>query len=178
MATAKKVKIVENMQETFSKCTIGIMTDYRGLTTAELNSLRRKLREVKVEYKVVKNTLALIAAKNAGMEHTADSFKGPMAIAFGYGEIPDAAKSLTEFIRSTKSSLKIQGGFLTDRALTTKEIETLAKLPSKTVLISQVMAGIQSPIYGLVNVLAAPIRGIMGVLQARIQQMEGNENGR
>ena len=141
MATEKKVKIVEGLQEILSKCSIGIMTDYRGLTTAELNALRRKLREAKVEYKVVKNTLALIAAKNAGMEHTADSFKGPMAVAFGYGEIPDAAKALTEYIRSTKSTMSIKGGFLTDRVLTPKEIEALAKLPSKAVLISQVMAG-------------------------------------
>jgi large subunit ribosomal protein L10 len=173
MAKEKKVKIVEDLQETFSKCNIGIMTDYRGLTTAQLNALRRKLREAKVEYKVVKNTLASIAAKNSGLEHTSDSFKGPMAVAFGYGEISDAAKVLTEFVRSTKSSMKIQGGFLTDRVLTAKEIETLARLPSRAVLISQVMAGMQSPIYRLVSVLAAPIRGIMGVLQARIQQMEG-----
>jgi large subunit ribosomal protein L10 len=96
-----------------------------------------------------------------------------MAVAFGYGEIPDAAKALTEFIRSTKSNLGIKGGFLTDRVLSSKDIETLARLPSRAVLISQVMAGIQSPIYGLVNVLAGPIRGMMGVLQARIQQMEG-----
>jgi large subunit ribosomal protein L10 len=173
MATEKKEKIVEALQETFSRCSIGIMTDYRGLTTAELNNLRRKLREAKVEYKVVKNTLAVIAAKNAGLEHASDSFKGPMAVAFGYGEISDAAKALTEYIRSSKSTLKIQGGFLTDMVLTSKQIESLAKLPSKAVLISQVMAGIQSPIYGLVNVLAGPIRGMMGVLQARIQQMEG-----
>jgi large subunit ribosomal protein L10 len=173
MAKEKKVKIVEDLQETFSKCSIGIMTDYRGLTTTEINNLRRKLREAKVEYTVVKNTLALIAAKNAGMEQTADSFKGPMAVAFGYGEIQDAAKALTEFIRSSKSAMKIKGGFLTDRVLTTNEIATLARLPSKAVLISQVIAGIQSPISGLVNVLSAPIRGVMGVLQARIQQMEG-----
>jgi large subunit ribosomal protein L10 len=96
-----------------------------------------------------------------------------MAVAFGYGEITDAAKVLTDFIRSTKSNLKIQGGFLTDRVLTAKDIETLAKLPSKSMLISQVMAGIQSPIYGIVNVLAAPMRGLAQVLQGRIQQMEG-----
>jgi large subunit ribosomal protein L10 len=96
-----------------------------------------------------------------------------MAVALGYGDMSEAAKALTEYIRSTKSILSIKGGFLTDRVLTAKEIETLAKLPSKAVLISQVMAGIQSPIYGLVNVLAAPLRGMMGVLQARIQQMEG-----
>ena len=173
MAKEKKVKIVEDLQETFSKASIGIMTDYRGMTTAELNALRRKLREAKVEYKVVKNTLALIAAKNAGLEHTSDSFKGPMAVAFGYGEITDAAKVLTEHIRGSKSAMKIQGGFLADRVLTVKEIDTLAKLPPRAVLISQVMAGIQSPVYGLVNVLAAPLRGMMQVLQGRIKQMEG-----
>jgi large subunit ribosomal protein L10 len=173
MPKEKKVKIVEDLQETFSKCSIGIMTDYRGVTTADLNALRKKLRDAKVEYKVVKNTLALIAAKNAGLEHTAESFKGPMAVAFGFGEIPDAAKALTEFIRTSKSNMKIQGGFLSDRILTAKEIENLAKLPSKAVLISMVMAGMQSPIYGFVNVMAAPIRGLMQVLQGRIQQMEG-----
>jgi large subunit ribosomal protein L10 len=173
MATEKKVKIVEDLQGTFSKCSIGIMTDYRGMTTAELNDLRRKLRPAKVDYRVMKNTLALIAAKNAGLEHTAGAFKGPMAVAFGYGEIQDAARALTEYIRGSKSNMKIQGGFLTDRILTSAEVQTLAKLPSKSVLISQVMAGMQSPIYGLVNVLAAPIRGMMQVLQGRIQQMEG-----
>jgi large subunit ribosomal protein L10 len=173
MPTAKKVQIVEELQGNFTRCNIGIMTDYRGLTTAELNDLRHKLREAKVEYKVVKNTLALIASGNAGLEHIADSFKGPMAVAFGYGEMADAAKVLTEYIRSNKSIMTVKGGFLADRVLTADDVETLARLPSKAVLISQVMAGIQSPISGLVNVLAAPVRGLMQVLQGRIQQMEG-----
>jgi large subunit ribosomal protein L10 len=173
MPTAKKVQIVEELQENFSRCNIGIMTDYRGLTTAELNDLRHILREAKVEYKVVKNTLALRASGNAGREHIADFFKGPMAVAFGYGEMADAAKVLTEYIRNNKSVMNIRGGFLVDRVLTADDVETLARLPSKAVLISQVMAGIQSPISGLVNVLAAPVRGLMQVLQGRIQQMEG-----
>jgi large subunit ribosomal protein L10 len=173
MPTEKKRQIIEELQETFSRASIGILTDYRGLTTAELNDLRRKFREVKVEYKIVKNTLALIAAKNAGLEHTADAFHGPMAVAFGYGEIPDAAKVLTEHIRGTKSNMSIKGGFLVDRMLSADDVETLARLPSRAVLISQVMAGIQSPISGLVNVLAAPIRGMMQVLRGRIKQMEG-----
>lgn len=172
MPTEKKVKIVESLQKTFSRCSIGIMTEYRGLTTAELNELRRKLREAKVDYKVVKNTLALIAIKNAGLEHAAGLFKGPAAVVCGYGEAPDTARVLTEYIRIAKSTLSIKGGFLADRALTSKDIETLAKLPSKKILLSQVIAGIQSPITGLVNVLAAPLRGVMGVLQARMKQME------
>ena len=173
MATEKKVQIVENLQEVFSKCSIGILTDYRGLTTAELNDLRRKLRESGIEYRVVKNSLAQFAAKKAGMDELAGSFEGPVAVAFSYGEIPEAAKVLAEYIRTTKSILSIKGGFVEDRLLSSGDVETLATLPSREVLIGQVMAGIQSPIVGLVSVLAAPIRGVMGALQARIQQLEG-----
>jgi large subunit ribosomal protein L10 len=173
MPKEKKIQIVEELEETFAKSNIGIMTDYRGLTTAELNVLRRKLRETDVEFKVVKNTLALIAAKNTGLEHVADSFTGPMAIAFGFGEMTAAARALTEYIHANKSVLKVRGGFLADRVLTSDDVDTLAALPTREVLISQVLAGMQAPVSGLVNVLAAPIRGMMQVLQGRIQQMEG-----
>jgi large subunit ribosomal protein L10 len=173
MATEKKEKMVASLQDVLSRCSLGILTDYRGLTTAELNNLRRKLRESGIEYRVVKNSLARIAARQAGLDELAGSFEGPMAVAFDYGESLVAAKILADYIRTTKSILNIRGGFLGERVLIPSEVETLARLPSKQVLISQVMAGIQSPIYGLVNVLAAPIRGIMGVLQARITQLEG-----
>jgi large subunit ribosomal protein L10 len=173
MATDKKVKIVASLQETFSRSRVGVFTDYRGLTTTELNELRGKLRESGIEYKVVKNSLAQLAVKNAGMGDLAGAFTGPLAVAFDFSDSPIVAKVLAEYIRATKLVLGIKGGFLGERALTPPEVETLARLPSKPVLISQVMAGMQSPIYGLVNVLAGPIRGIMGVLQARIKQLEG-----
>jgi len=173
MATEKKVQIVESLQETFSRCRAGVLTDYRGLTTTALNELRRKLRESGIEYRVVKNSLAQLAVKQVGKENLAGAFAGPMAVAFDFSDSPVVAKVLSDYLRATKSSMSIKGGFLADRVLTPKEVETLAKLPSKQVLISQVIAGIQSPIYGLVNVLAGPIRGIMGVLQARIKQLEG-----
>jgi large subunit ribosomal protein L10 len=173
MPTEKKVQIVENLQETFSRCSIGILTDYRGLKTSELTDMRRKLRELGIEYRVVKNSLAQFAAKKAGMDELVGSFKGPVAVVFGYGEILDTARALADYIRTTKSTLSIKGGFLEDRLLSSRDVDTLATLPTREVLISQVMAGIQSPIVGLVNVLSAPIRGVMGVLQARIQQLEG-----
>jgi large subunit ribosomal protein L10 len=173
MATEKKARIVESLQETFSRCRAGVLTDYRGLTTAELNELRRKFREAGIEYRVVKNSLAQLAVKQVGMADLAGALTGPMAIAFDFSDSPVVAKVIADYLRATKSTLSIKGGFLGDRVLTLKEVETLARLPSKQVLISQVMAGMQSPIYGLVNVLAGPIRGIMGVLQARIKQLEG-----
>jgi large subunit ribosomal protein L10 len=173
MPTENKVQIVESLYETFSRCRIGILTDYRGLKTSELTAMRRRLRELGIEYRVVKNSLAQFAARKAGMDELVGSFEGPVAIAFGYGEIPEAAKALAEYIRTTKSALSIKGGFLEDGVLSPRDVDALATLPPREVLISQVIAGIQSPIAGLVNVLSAPIRGVMGVLQARIQQLEG-----
>ncbi|OGO33196.1 MAG: 50S ribosomal protein L10 [Chloroflexi bacterium RBG_16_56_11] len=173
MATEKKVKIVEKLQETFSKSRVGIITDYRGLTTSELNEIRRKLREARVEYRVVKNSLARMAAKNAGLEHAAATFTGPVAVALGYGEEPPVARILTDYIRTSKSTLTIKGGFLPGRTLSPKDVEALAKLPSRERLLVQVLTRMKSPVYGLVYVLAGPLRGLTGVLQARIKQMEG-----
>jgi large subunit ribosomal protein L10 len=174
MPTEKKEKAVEALREVLSKCNIAILTDYRGMKTPELNELRRKLREAEAEYMVVKNSLAQIAARNAGMENLDAMFEGPVAVALGYGDATKTAKTIADYIRTSKSVLNIKGGFLEDRLLSAAEMDALARLPSREVLLARVFAGMQSPIYGLVNVLAGPIRGIMGVLQARIQQLEGN----
>lgn len=173
MPTEKKVNLVESLQELFERCSIGILTDYRGLTTSELSDLRRKLREAGVEYRVVKNSLAQIAFRQYGQEAMADLFNGPVAVALGYGEVPETAKVLTEYITANKSTLEVKSGFYGDTVLSAKDIESLAKLPTKEVLIAQVIGGIQSPITGLVSVLAGPVRNMMGVLQARITQLEG-----
>ena len=173
MAREKKAQVIDELREVFSKCNISILTDYRGLTAAVINDLRRKLRESGVEYRVVKNTLARFAAERAGRSELADLFEGPIAVASGYSEITEPARVLTEFIRNSRLELGIKGGFLSDRLLTPGDVATLSTLPSREILISQVMAGIQSPIVSLVGVLANPIRGIQGVLQARMKQLEG-----
>ena len=173
MSKEKKAQIIDSLQAVFAKCSTGVMTDYRGLSTAQVDELRRKLRASGIDYKVVKNTLAELAAKKAGMTEVSGAFEGPVAIAFGYGEISEPARVLVDYIRTSKSILSIKGGFLGNRLLTSGNVETLATLPTREVLISQVMAGIQSPIVALVSVLAAPIRGVMGVLQARMKQLEG-----
>ena len=173
MPTEKKVNVVADLQDVFDKCSIGILTDYRGLSTGELSVLRRKLREAGVEYRVVKNSLAQIAFRQAGQEAMAALFIGPVAVAIGYGEVPDTARAVTEYISANKSTLEVRSGFYGDTVLTKKDIENLAKLPPREILLAQVIGGIQAPISGLVNVLAGPIRNVMGVLQARITQLEG-----
>jgi len=100
-------------------------------------------------------------------------FQGPVAIAFGYDEITEPAKVLTDYIQSSKASIDIKGGFLADRLLTLEDVQTLATLPSREVLLARVLAGMQCPIVALVSVLNSPVRGIIGVIQARIQQLGG-----
>ena len=173
MSREKKTQIIDSLQQVFSRCSIGILTDYRGLSATEMTDLRRRLRELKIEYRVVKNTLARFAAQRAGREELLSFFEGPVAIAFGYGNITEPAKALADYIETSKASMSIKGGFLPDRLLTSADVTTLSTLPSREVLLARVLGGMQSPISALVSQLTAPMRGIIAVLQARIQQLEG-----
>jgi large subunit ribosomal protein L10 len=174
MPTEKKAKTIEELRESLAKSSIIILTDYRGLTTPELTSLRRKLREASTEFKVVKNTLARLAATKAGKEMLVKSLVGPIAIAFGQGDIIASAKALTGYISDTKGNLAIKGGFLGTRLITAEEVITLATLPSREVLVARALGQMKSPLARLLGSLTAPMRGVIGVLQSRIKQLEVN----
>ena len=170
----KKTQVIESLQRSFSECSIGILTDYRGLSTLEMTSLRRTLRGAGVSYRVVKNTMARFAAQRIDREDMVGIFEGPVAITSSSGDdITQPAKILTDYINTEKVSLSIRGGFSGYRVLTPEDVTTLSKLPPREVLLAKILGGMQAPIYGLVNCLAAPIRGLTMVLQARIQQLEG-----
>lgn len=173
MSREKKAQIIDELLEVFSKCSISIFTDYRGLSTAEITDLRRTLKKSDVEYRVVKNTLARFAAERAGKNELITLFEGPVAIAFSYGDVVEPARVLADYIRASKASLSIKGGFFGDRVLTSDDVKTLATLPSKEILLARILAGMQSPVVALVSSLVSPVRGIMGVLQARMKQLEG-----
>jgi len=168
----KKTQTIESLLEAFSKSNISILTDYRGLTTSEMTELRRKLQKSSSEYRVVKNTLAQFAAARAGKDDLVSSFVGPIAIAFGYGEVAAPAKVLASYIRDSNANLSIKGGFLEDRLLTSEEVMTLSILPSREILLARVLGQMESPISALLGCLTTPIRGMIGVLQAQIKQLE------
>jgi len=168
----EKAKIIDGLEEEFNKCTIGILTDYRGLATAQLTGLRRKVQESGGDYKVVKNTLARFAATRTGKEDLVDSFEGPVAIAFGYDDITGPAKALSAFIRESRINMEIKGGFTGDTVLTPQQVASLSTLPTREVLIAKMLGGMNAPISGLVNCLSSPIRGLLNVLQAQIKQLE------
>lgn len=173
MAREKKVQIIDRLREVFSTCSIGILTDYRGLSAPEMTDLRRRLREHGVEYRVIKNTLARFAAERASKDEIASFFEGPTAIAFGYGDITQPARALADYIRNSKAILNIKGGFLSDRLLTAEEVMTLSTLPPREILLAKTVGGMQTPIITLLSHLATPMRGFINLLQARMQQLEG-----
>ena len=173
MPREKKAQIIDELQQVFSECRVGIFTDYRGLSVVAMSGLRRSLRNSDIKYRVVKNTLARFAVERAGKNELVSFFEGPVAIAFGYGDITEPARVLAEYIRDSKTSLSIRGGFLGDRVLTPGDVETLATLPSREILLGKLLAGMQSPVITLISCLANPLRGVIGVLQARIKQLEG-----
>lgn len=176
MSREKKARDIDKLAEIFSQCPVGIFTDYRGLTAPEVTTLRRKLRDSSISFQVVKNTLARLAASKAGKDMLADCFEGPIAIAFGYGEITEPAKALMQYIRDSRdTALKVKGGFLTNRLLSAEDVVTLSTLASREELIAKMLGGMQAPIVNLVSHLASPIRGFIGVLQARSRQLETSD---
>jgi large subunit ribosomal protein L10 len=173
MAREEKRKEINTLNALFADSTSVVFTDYRGLSNAEITAFRRKLRESSISLRVVKNTLARIAVSEAGMEYLVESFNGPVAIAYGSGELNEPARAILDYIKKSKLEIGITGGYADGKKLTKEEVAILSKLPSREILLSQILAGMQSPIYKLVATLNAPLQGFACVLQARMKQLEG-----
>ena len=165
MPTTDKVRQVEELADRFKRSTIVITTDYTGLGVGQMTELRRAMRERDVEFRVIKNSLALLAADAAGKPQVKEVIDGPTGIAFGYGDAVAPAKALADFIRANRSSLTIRGAELDGRVLDTQQVQQLANLPGRDELVAQLLSRMQAPISGLVHVLSGPIAGLARVLQ-------------
>lgn len=173
MATEKKKTVVAELTDMLARCTIAILTVPTGMTVADMTELRRRLREVGVEFHVVKNTLARIASRQAGKDALDSLLAGPTAIVFGYGEQVKPAKTLLEYSRATKLDIRIKGGIMGNRLLSSEQVRQLAQLPGKEVLLARLLGGLQAPIVSLVWVLKGNVAGLLNVLEARRKQLEG-----
>ncbi len=172
MKKQQKVEIARDLTESLSRSRAGVVTSYQGLPTPELVNLRHKLKEYGVEFKVVKNTLVRRAVADTGKQFLSPYLDGAIAVAIGYDDVTAPARAVTEYIKTANINMTVFGGFLMDRWLSEDEVGTLATLPPRDTLIGMVMAGLQSPLYGLVNALTSPLLGMVWVLQARINQIE------
>ncbi|MCK9520958.1 MAG: 50S ribosomal protein L10 [Dehalococcoidia bacterium] len=172
MPTPRKVEMLADIKDRFERASIAISADYRGLTVSQITELRRALRPANVEVKVVKNTLATMAAEQAGRPELAEIIKGPTAIAIGFDDPVAPAKALTEYVRDKRLNIEIHGGWLEGKLLSRAEVESLATMPSKEQLIADVVGKLQGPLYNLSGLLQASIRNFAGLVEARAAQLE------
>ena len=173
MARPEKVAMVEEIQERLSRVQGAVLTDYRGLNAADMTALRKELREAGVEYKVFKNTLTILAAEEANMKDLVPLLTGPTAFAFGYDDPVAPAKIISEFAKKNKA-LEIKGGFVEGQVVGPEGVVELANLPSREVLLSMVLRGMQGPMTGMVNVLQGNIRNFVYALNAVKEQKEAS----
>ncbi len=166
MPTQAKVDEVEEIRRLMADSTVAIAADYTGLPVSAMTELRRTLRQNNVKFRVVKNRLARLAADAAEQPETKIIIEGPTGLAFGFGDPVEPARALKQYVVASRSELKVRGGVLDGRALSAEEVDELASLPPKDELVAQLLSRIQSPIYGLANVLNAPIAGLARALQA------------
>jgi large subunit ribosomal protein L10 len=168
----QKAEQVELLTEKLKKAKVAVLTDYRGLTVSQIQDLRGKLRESDVEYRVIKNTLARRAAEAAGYAALKDELKGPVAIAFGYDDLSVAAKLINDFVKTTRLKLDVVGGLVEGRVFSAQQVKQLADLPSRDVLIAQLMGTLQSPVAQLVGIMQTPLQQLLGVLEAYKTKLE------
>ncbi len=171
MARADKQAAVAEIVESFNDAAGAVLTDYRGLTVKELQDLRRSLGE-HADYAVVKNTLAKLAASEAGMAGFDELLVGPTAIAFLKGDVVEAAKGLRDFAKANPA-LIIKGGYLDGKAIDAKEVAKLADLESRDVLLGKLAGAMLASLQNAVFLLNAPLAQaarVVGALQAKAEQ--------
>ena len=163
MATQEKIAAVSELKELFEASNAVILTEYRGLTVAQLKELRRALG-AETEYAVVKNTLAAIAAKEVGIDAFEGHLHGPSALAFIKCDLIDAAKGLRDFAKANPQ-LIVKNGYYEGAALSEDDVKRYADLESREVLLSKVAGGAKATI--------ARIAQVVDALRVKLEEQEG-----
>ena len=165
----EKVDVVAEIAAKLQSADAAIITEYRGMSVGALAGLRRTLRQTGSEYKVYKNTLARLAAREAGLDGLESVLVGPTGITFVNGDVAAACKAVRDLSKSNPL-LVIKGGSLGDKILTAKDVEALAELPSRDVLLAQIAGAFQAPLVKTASLLQALPRNFAYGLKALIDQ--------
>jgi large subunit ribosomal protein L7/L12 len=175
MKKEEKATAIAELNEKFSRAKLAVMTECSGLEVNHITELRRQLRGVKAEFRVVKNTLAARAVEGTQLAAAKPHFKGPLAMLIGYDDPAVATKILRDFIKAEKrdEKMKITVGVLDGNLLQAEQLLAVASLPSKIVLISMLLSAMQGPARGLVYALSGLLRGLVGVLAAIQDKKKG-----
>jgi large subunit ribosomal protein L10 len=164
-ASPRKREAVERLTDKMRRATSAVVTDYRGLTVAQLEELRAQLRTQGVDYVVVKNTLARRAAEAAGIAEFSQALVGPVGLAFGYGDLAVPARVLSDYFRVNRR-LPSVAGLVEGQVLDAAGVKTLSELPSRDALLAQLAGTLQSPLTQLAGALESITATFASTLEA------------
>ncbi len=171
MNRTEKEAVIGQLHDKMAKAKAAILAEPKGLNVATVTELRRKCREAKVEYRIVKNTLAIRAAKGTDLEQLSEKFVGPTALILSYDDVVAPAKILADFVKD-RENFALRIGVVQGKVIDVKAIMALAKLPALPELRSKIAGVIAQPASKLVRLLAAPGQQLAQVIGARKDQLE------
>lgn len=174
MNKENKQELVVQMHERLNRAKAVFLADFRGMSVGQATNLRNELRAASVEYKVFKNTLLDLAAKGTDVESLTSNLAGPTAIAISYDDPVNAAKVLNKFAKDPLGKFVLKAGILSGKLLDVKQIQALADLPSREVLIAKMLGSMQAPTTNFVGVLAALPGSLVRALDAIRAQKASN----
>ena len=166
MPTQEKIEAVEDLKARLDGVKTVLLTEYRGLTVQQISELRKQLRAVSAEYKVVKNRLAKIAVSASELEVLKSQLTGPIALVVSKNDPVAVAKAVSTFAR-TNQALTIKGGYVDGQFMQPDALKALSELPSKEALRAQLVGAISGPLTQLVSLLQAPQRELAYILAER-----------
>ncbi len=166
---AEKVAVVDEVRERMEAADGALLTEYRGLTVAELAELRRELTAAGGDYKVYKNTLVRLAVADTPREGVSELLTGPTAIAFVHGDVSAVAKALREFARANPN-LVVKGGVVGSALMSAADVEVLAELPSRDTLLAQFAGALSAPLQQLAGLVQALPRNLAYGISALVEQ--------
>ena len=174
MNKESKQQVVAEMHEKLQRAKAVFLADFRGMNVGKATDLRNELRKAAVEYKVVKNTLLDLASRETDKESLSPYYVGPTAVALSYDDPVAAAKVLSRFAKEQQATFKLKAGVLSGKVISVADIQALADLPSREVLLAKLLATMQAPTTNFVGVLAAVPGSFVRLLNAIRIQKEGN----
>jgi large subunit ribosomal protein L10 len=166
MNVQEKQAVVEQLAEKLRGANAFYLTDFTGLNVKSITDLRRRLRNAGVEYLVVKNTLAERALQGSDFADVAEFFRGPTALVIGKDDPVAPAKVLAEFAREHNNKPAVKAGVVENRAVTAAQVDALAKLPPRDVLLAQLAGALEAPMAQLAWVMQAKLYEMAGLLDA------------
>ncbi len=173
---AEKVAVVNEVRERMEAADGALLTEYRGLTVAELAELRRELTAAGGDYKVYKNTLVRLAVADTPREGVSDLLAGPTAIAFVHGDVSAVAKALRDFARANPN-LVVKGGVVGTAVMSAADIDVLAELPSRETLLAQFAGALSAPLQQLAGLVQALPRNLAYGIAALVDQRRAEGGG-